>query len=305
MGDIKRIIKIFSGNRLAVVSFYYILFLLFLSLFGPFLSPYSPGDIDHSLMGIPHPPSVKHLLGTDSNGRDILARILYGARLTLMVSVGAVAIFVFIGTFLGAVAGFYSGWVDNLIMRLVDVMLSLPILFFILILQMLLKPSLLGVFDNIFKLPLLSFLKFSVEPSFFSIILVIGFTGWAGICRLVRGQVLSIRETNYVEAARAIGASDLRIIFRHIIPNTMAPVIVSATLGVASTILLESSLSFLGYGVQEPNASWGGMLNKAQSYMTIAPWTVFFPGILIVFTVLAFNFMGDGLRDALDPRIKK
>ena len=305
MGDIKRIISIFKKNRLAVISFYYLIFLVFLSILGPLISPYSPGDIDYSLRGIPHPPSQKHLLGTDSNGRDILARILHGARLTLMVSIGAVVLFIFIGTFLGAVAGYYGGWVDIGIMRLVDVMLSLPILFFILILQMVLKPSILGVFDNLLKFPLFKVFKVAMEPSFFSIILVIGLTGWAGTCRLVRGQVLSIRETDYVDAARAIGASDLRIIFRHIIPNAMAPVIVSATLGVASTILLESALSFLGYGVQEPNASWGGMLNKAQSYMTIAPWTVFFPGMLIVLTVLAFNFMGDGLRDALDPKMKR
>ncbi|MCE1249012.1 MAG: ABC transporter permease [Firmicutes bacterium] len=280
MGDINRIIKVMKKNKVATGSLIFLLVLFLIAVFGPFFSPYSPGDIDYSLMGIPTPPSSKHLLGTDNNGRDILARLLHGARLTLLVGIGAVLVYVIIGTILGAAAGFFGGWIDNIIMRLVDVMLSLPILFFILILQMLL------------------------EPSIWNVIFVIGFTGWAGTCRLVRGQVLSIREMTYIESAKAIGASNWRIIFRHIIPNTMAPIIVTATLGVASTILLESSLSFLGYGVQEPNASWGGMLNKAQSYMSIAPWTVFFPGILIVLTVLAFNFMGDGLRDALDPKLK-
>jgi peptide/nickel transport system permease protein len=280
MGDISRIIRVMKKNHIASASLVFLLVLFLIALFGPLLSPYAPGDIDYSLMGIPTPPSSKHVLGTDNNGRDILARLLHGARLTLLVGIGAVMVYVIIGTILGAAAGFFGGWVDNLIMRLVDIMLSLPILFFILILQIMLQPSI------------------------WNVILVIGFTGWAGTCRLVRGQVLSIREMTYIESARAIGASNWRIIFRHIIPNTLAPIIVTATLGVASTILLESSLSFLGYGVQEPNASWGGMLNKAQSYMSIAPWTVFFPGILIVMTVLAFNFMGDGLRDALDPKLK-
>lgn len=280
MGDIERIIRIFRKNRLALVSFYFLAFLFLTAVFGPLLSPYHPGDIDYALQGIPHPPSLKHPMGTDDNGRDILSRVLHGARLTLLVGIGAVVVFVSVGTLLGAAAGYLGGWIDNATMRIVDVMLSLPILFFILIIQMLLEPSIANV------------------------ILVIGLTGWAGTCRLVRGQVLSIREMTYVESARAIGASNWRIITRHIIPNTMAPVIVTATLGVASTILLESSLSFLGYGVQEPNASWGGMLNKAQAFMSIAPWTVFFPGILIVLTVLAFNFMGDGLRDALDPKLK-
>lgn len=280
MVDFKRIIRIFGKNRLAVVSFYFIMFLILVAIFGPLVSPYSPGDIDYSHMGVPHPPSLKHLMGTDGNGRDILSRILYGARYTLMVGIGAVLVFITIGTILGAISGYVGGWIDTIVMRIVDVLLSLPILFFILIIQMLL------------------------EPSIYNVIFVIGLTGWAGTCRLIRGQVLSIREMTYIESARAIGASSSRIIFRHVIPNTMAPVIVMATLGVASTILLESALSFLGYGVQEPNASWGGMLNKAQAFMSIAPWTVFFPGILIVLTVLAFNFMGDGLRDALDPKLK-
>ncbi|MCD4783673.1 MAG: ABC transporter permease [Candidatus Eremiobacteraeota bacterium] len=280
MVDFQRIIRIFGKNKLAVVSFYFIMFLILVAIFGPLISPYSPGDIDYSLMGVPHPPSMKHLMGTDGNGRDILSRVLYGARYTLMVGIGAVLVFITIGTILGAVSGYVGGWIDTIIMRIVDVLLSLPILFFILIIQMLL------------------------ESSIYNVILVIGLTGWAGTCRLVRGQVLSIREMTYIESARAIGASSSRIIFRHVIPNTMAPIIVMATLGVASTILLESALSFLGYGVQEPNASWGGMLNKAQAFMSIAPWTVFFPGILIVLTVLAFNFMGDGLRDALDPKLK-
>lgn len=281
MDNLQRIVKEFKKNILAAAGLLFLIFLFFAALIGPYFSPYSPADIDYSLEGIPQPPSRKHLLGTDSSGRDILARLLYGAKITLIVGIGAVLVFVTLGTVLGAVSGYFGGWIDNLIMRIVDVLLSLPILFFILIIQMIL------------------------EPSIFNVIMVIGLTGWAGTCRLVRGQVLSIREMTYIESAKVIGASHGRIIFRHIIPNTIALVIVAAALGVASTILLESALSFLGFGVQEPYASWGSMLNKAQAYMSIAPWTVIFPGILIILTVLAFNFVGDGLRDALDPKIKR
>jgi peptide/nickel transport system permease protein len=281
MGDLERMRKEFARNRAALASLYFVFFLLAMSMAGPLLSPCSPGHIDYSLDGIPRPPSIAHPFGTDNYGRDILSRAIYGTRITLMVGVGAVLIFIVIGTLLGAVSGYFGGVIDGVIMRTVDVMLSLPLLFFILVVQLILPPSI------------------------YNVILVIGITGWAGTCRLVRGQVLSVREMTYVESARAVGASHWRIISRHVIPNVMAPVIVNATLGIAATILLESVLSFLGFGVQEPLASWGSMLHKAQTYMTVAPWMVFFPGMLIVLTVLAFNFLGDGLRDALDPRLKR
>lgn len=280
MGDMERIKRVFKKNRAAVISFYFLAGMVLIAIFGPLISPYDPTSIDYSLKGKIQPPGSQHLFGTDNYGRDILSRCIYGTRITLLVGVAAVLIFVSIGTILGATAGYYGGLLESLVMKVVDVMLSLPLLFFILVLQLLLSPSI------------------------WTVILVIGFTGWAGTCRLVRGQVLSIREMTFVEAARAIGASNWRIIFKHVIPNTMGPVIVNATLGIAGTILLESVLSFLGFGVQEPLASWGSMLHRAQTYMTIAPWMVFFPGMLIVLTVLAFNFLGDGLRDALDPKLK-
>lgn len=280
MGDFERIRTEFVKNKPALISMWLIIFLAFVSVVGPFFFPQGPGKIDYSLNGVPQPPSLQHFFGTDNFGRDIFVRAVYGAGITLVVGLGAVLIFIVIGTILGAVSGYFGGIVDILIMRIVDVMLSLPLLFFILVIQLLLAPSI------------------------FNVILVIGLTGWAGTCRLVRGQVLSVREMAYVESARAVGASSWRIIFRHIIPNVMAPVIVNATLGIAATILLESVLSFLGFGVQEPLASWGSMLNKAQTYMMVAPWMVFFPGSLIVMTVLSFNFLGDGLRDAIDPKLK-
>ncbi len=280
MGDFERIKKEFAKNKAVLISLYFIGFLVLVALVGSHLTPFTPDQIDYSLGGIPRGPSLSHPFGTDNYGRDILSRSIYGTKVTLTVGVGAVLIFICVGTLLGAVSGYFGGFVDGIIMRIVDVMLSLPLLFFILVIQSILPPSMLNV------------------------ILVIGLTGWAGTCRLVRGQVLSVREMTYVESARAVGASHWRIISRHVIPNVMAPVIVNATLGIATTILLESVLSFLGFGVQEPLSSWGSMLHKAQTYMTVAPWMVFFPGALIVLTVLAFNFLGDGLRDALDPRLK-
>jgi peptide/nickel transport system permease protein len=278
MDNWNKIIKTYKKNKLAVISFYFIVFLVFVALCAHLISPYHPGYIDRELKGIPQPPTLKHFFGTDNYGRDIYSRAIYGTQVTLMVGVGAVLIFILIGTLLGAVAGYFGGWIDGLIMRVVDIMLSLPILFIILVIQLLLAPSI------------------------YNVIFVIGLTGWAGTARMVRGQALSVKELTFVESARAVGASHWRIITKHIIPNTLAPVIVDATLSIAGTILLESVLSFLGFGVQEPLSSWGSMLNRSQTYMNIAPWMVFFPGSLIVLTVLAFNFLGDGLRDALDPK---
>ncbi|MFP4497282.1 MAG: ABC transporter permease [Vulcanimicrobiota bacterium] len=278
---LERIKKDLKKNKAAVASLWFLLALLLIALIGPWLTPYQPGQINYDLGSKLQPPSFSHPFGTDNYGRDILSRCLYGSRITLVVGFGAVIIFIIIGTILGAVSGYSGGMIDNIIMRIVDVMLSLPLLFFILVVQLLLSPSI------------------------WNVIIVIGITSWAGTCRLVRGQVLSVREMTYIDSARSIGASDWRIITHHVLPNVMGPVIVNATLGIAGTILLESVLSFLGFGVQEPLASWGSMLHRAQTFMFIAPWMAFFPGFLIVLTVLAFNFLGDGLRDALDPRIRK
>jgi peptide/nickel transport system permease protein len=272
--------KKYSRNRLALAGLVLILFFTFLALTAGLIAPYPPDRQDLSFEGVPQPPGRAHLFGTDNYGRDLFSRALYGTRISLMVGICAVLIYILIGIVLGALAGYYGGFIDLLIMRIVDIMLSIPTFFFILAIQVMLTPSV------------------------YNVIIVIGLTGWAAPTRLVRGQVLSIKETAYVEAARACGAPDSLIISRHIIPNSLAPVIVMATLGVAGAILTESVLSFLGLGVQEPNASWGNMLMRAQEYISTAPWMALYPGLLIMVTVLAFNFIGEGLRDAIDPKLK-
>jgi peptide/nickel transport system permease protein len=272
--------KKYKRNKLAVLGLCYIIFLFIIAISAGFLAPFPPDRQDITFEGIPQPPSGLNLFGTDNYGRDLFSRALYGTRISLLVGVLAVAIYMIIGMILGALSGYYGGWVDSLIMRIVDIMLSIPTFFFILAIQVLLTPSV------------------------YNVIIVIGLTGWAAPTRLMRGQILSIKEMAYVEAARAYGASDGRIIFRHIIPNSLAPLIVMATLGVAGAILTESVLSFLGLGVQEPHASWGNMLMRAQEYISTAPWMALYPGLLIMTTVLAFNFLGEGLRDAIDPKMK-
>lgn len=223
-------------------------------------------------------PSTQHLFGTDDLGRDIFSRAVYGARISLTVGLVAVSLSLIIGILLGALAGYFGGWLDSSIMRFVDIMLSFPSIFLILAIQAMLTPNI------------------------YNVMLVIGLTSWMGVARLVRGEYLKIRELQYVEAAQAIGCSHWRIIFRHILPNAQAPIIVAATLGMAGAILTESSLSFLGMGVQPPTPSWGNMLMDAQAYMRDAPWLAIIPGILILITVLSFYLIGEGLRQALDPR---
>jgi len=272
--------KKFQRNRLALAGFFIIMLFSAVALSADLIAPYPPDRQDISFEGIPQPPGSAHLFGTDNYGRDLFSRALYGTRISLMVGLCAVMIYILIGIILGALAGYYGGWIDTLIMRIVDIMLSIPTFFFILAIQVMLTPSV------------------------YNVILVIGLTGWAAPARLVRGQVLSVKEAAYVEAARACGAPDSLIIFRHIIPNSLAPVIVMATLGIAGAILTESVLSFLGLGVQEPQASWGNMLMRAQEYISTAPWMALYPGLLIMVTVLAFNFIGEGLRDAIDPKLR-
>jgi peptide/nickel transport system permease protein len=238
--------------------------------------------------GYPLAPGIaNHLLGTDENGRDLLARLMFGARISLTVAFFAVVMEITIGTLLGAISGYYGGWIDFIIMRVTDVVLSIPLLPLLLVLTAIVA----GTTNK-------AALNFGV------IVLIIGGLSWPAVARLVRASFLSLREREFAEAARALGNRDGRIIFRHLLPNAMAPIIVQATLEVANVIILESTLSFLGFGIQPPTASWGNMLANAQSNITIAPWAAIFPGLCILVTVLAINYLGDGLRDALDPNVQ-
>lgn len=247
-------------------------------------SPYDPqaSDLDHRLAA----PTWAHPMGTDDLGRDLLTRILYGGRVSLTIGVAAMALAVTLGTAAGAVAGFYGGWVDNVLMRLTDLVLSFPQLFVLIVLALVLRNLALPVLRGAGVLP---------------IVLVIAVTSWMPVARLVRATFLSLREATFVEAARGLGVRNGRIIARHVLPNSLGPIIVAATLRVASSIITESGLSFLGFGVQPPTPTWGNMLNAAQDQMTSAPWTAVYPGLMIFLTVIAINYVGDGLRDAVDP----
>ncbi|MDY0188090.1 MAG: ABC transporter permease [Syntrophus sp. (in: bacteria)] len=269
----------FRRNRLALAGSVLVLFLFFVSLLAPWLAPYDPNAID--LKNILAPPSVEHLFGTDQLGRDVCSRMIWGAGISLKVGFVATGIAILIGTILGAVAGYYGGWVDSVIMRFVDIMLCFPTFFLILAVIALL------------------------EPSIWNIMIIIGITGWMGITRLVRADFISLKERDFILAARAIGASDLRIIFGHMLPNAMASILVTATLGVAGAILTESALSFLGIGVQPPTPSWGNILTAGKDNIDIAWWLSLYPGLAILLTVLGYNLLGESIRDSLDPRLRR
>ena len=270
----------FRRNRIALIGLAIVVLLFVAAIFAPLLSHYDPNAIDTSIMGTPEPPSSTHLFGTDVDGRDYFARMLFGARISLEVGFSAMIIAITFGTFYGAVAGWFGGFIDAALMRFVDMMLSFPSFFLILAVEALAN-------------------NFSIVV----IMLVIGLLSWMSVARLVRGQILSLRERDYIAAAKAVGAPDGRIMWRHLLPNALAPVIVAATLAIGNNILTESALSYLGLGVQPPTASWGNSLQKALDPDVLgAPWLTFIPGLLIVITVMAFNLVGEGLRDALDPR---
>jgi peptide/nickel transport system permease protein len=268
----------FRKNRLAVSGSIIILLLFAVALLAPALSQYDPARID--VENILSPPGTQHWMGTDESGRDVLSRMIYGARISMLVGFVAVGIATFIGILFGAVAGYYSGRIDAVVMRFVDLMLCFPTFFLIL--------AVIAV----------------LEPSLMNIMIVIGVTGWMGVARLVRAEFLALKEQEFVQAARAFGASDLRIIFRHLLPNAMAPVFVSATFGIAGAILTESALSFFGLGVQPPTPSWGNILSSGYKNIDFAYWLSIFPGLAILVTALGYNLLGEGLRDALDPRLK-
>ncbi len=263
-------------NPLSKAGFVIIVLVFLLAMLAPIIAPYDPNDIN--VKAILLSPSWQHWMGTDGLGRDVLSRMLYGGRISLLVGLVAVGISTAIGILLGAIAGYYRGWVDTLIMRLVDVMLSIPSFFLI--------------------LAVIAFLT----PSIINVMIVIGLTSWMGVTRLVRAEFLSLSGREFVLASRTLGAKDARLIFTHLLPNSLTPIIVSSVLGVAGAVLMESGLSFLGLGVQAPQASWGNILTDGKDYIQFAWWLSLFPGLAILITVLGYNLLGEGLRDALDPR---
>jgi peptide/nickel transport system permease protein len=271
-------LRAFGRHRLAVFGAVVIGMLVLIAIFAPLIATHDPNEID--LFATSQGPSSEHWLGTDDIGRDVFSRVVYGTRVSLSVGLVAVTIYVIIGTILGAVSGYFGGWVDSTIQRFTDAIMCFPSLIIIIA-----AVAIIG-------------------PSIYNVMIVIGLLTWPGICRLVRGQFLSLREREFVEAARSMGAKPKRIIFRHLLPNAIAPITVAATFGVAAAILTEAGLSFLGLGVQPPTASWGNMINTAQSAAVLQqmPWLWIPAGIMIALAVLSINFVGDGLRDALDPR---
>ena len=268
----------FKKNRLAVFGGIIVLLLFTIAVFAPFVAPYNPDAIN--VKHVLEAPSFSHPFGTDDLGRDIFSRVIYGSRISLAVGFVAVGIATIIGIIVGALSGYYGGWLDTIMMRFVDIMLSIPTFFLILAVIAML------------------------EPSIWNIMIVIGITSWMGVARFVRAEFLSLKEREFVLSARALGASDFRIIFRHILPNAMSPVLVSAVLGIAGAVLIESALSFLGIGVQPPTASWGNILTIGKDNIEIAWWISVFPGLAIFVTVLAYNLLGEGIRDSIDPRLK-
>lgn len=286
-------------NKFAVIGLFTLIILYTLSFMAPIIAPYPEEGTPDDIMLIDRAPSFQsyqdynmagelitfkpNFFGRDELGRDVFSRCLYAGRVTLTIGFVSVGIYILIGTLWGCIAGYYGGWVDNIMMRIVDAVMCIP--------TFLLLVTVMSLF----------------KPNIFNVMIVLGLTGWTGIARFVRAEFLSLMKRDYAEAAKSIGAKDARIIFKHILPNAMAPIIVAGTMGIAGAILAESSLSFFGLGVQPPYASWGNMLTNAQELntMLLSPWKAFYPGMLIFITVLSFNFFGDGLRDALDPRLKQ
>ncbi len=268
----------FTKNRVAVASFVVLSFVTLVGLFGPSIAPYDP--LEQNLANNYRGPSKEHLLGTDDLGRDTLSRLIYGARISLGISLSSVSLGVLIGAILGLLAAYYGGWVDSVIMRFMDFMLALP--------GILLAIAIVAVLGQGIVNTILAVAIFAV-PTF---------------ARLIRGSALSIQELDYVEATRALGASDRRIIFKHIVPNVLTPVVVQATLSLGTAILISSGLSFLGLGVQPPNPEWGAMLSKGRELIRTTPVVAIAPGVSITLVVLCFSMVGDGLRDALDPRLR-
>jgi len=277
-GQIAEIWRRLKRNRAAIVGGIIVLLFVFIALLAPLISPYPPneGDLTKRLK----PPSKEYLLGTDSLGRDLLSRVIHGARISLQIQIVAVSIAMVIGTLLGMVGGYYGGKFDHLIMRLMDILLAFP-----------------GIFLAISIIAVLG-------PGLTNLMLAAGIYSIPQFARIVRGSVISLKEKEFIEAARAVGENDFNILFRYLLPNSMAPIIVQTTLRMATVLLTASGLSFLGLGVQPPTAEWGAMLSNARAYLITAPHVATVPGLAIMLVVMGFNLFGDGLRDSLDPRLR-
>lgn len=270
----------FKKNKMATFGLSCMIFLYLVALLAPLIAPYDPNAQEDIVRTRYIAPSVDHPMGTDKFGRDVFSRVIYGSRISLSIGFIAVGISITLGSLVGATAGYLGGKVDNVIMRFVDMLLSFP--------RLVLVITVVALF----------------APSIFLLVAVLGATGWMGTSRIVRGQVLALREQEFVQAVKALGLKDWRILLFHVLPNSMAPIIVSATLGIGNTILLEAGLSFLGLGVQPPTPSWGNIITDGRGVLLDAWWIATFPGLAIVVTVICFNLLGDGLRDALDPRLR-
>lgn len=273
----KEVIKRFLSKKISLIAFVIVVVLIFASFLAPLISPYEPDliDVDKILL----PPSLKHPFGTDALGRDVFTRVLYGGRISLLVGFVAEGIAILLGIIVGSISGYFGGRTDNVLMRFVDIMLCFPVFFLI-----------------------LSIVAY-VDPTIWNIMLIIGLTGWMPIARLVRAEFLSLKERDFVLYEKVIGVDNFTIIFKHMLPNALNPVIVSAAFGIAGAILLETSLSFLGLGVQPPTPSWGNILTSGKDMLGVAWWISFFPGIFILISVLCYNLIGEGLKDALNPKI--
>lgn len=269
----------FRRHKLAMISLFILIVLAVMCYSAPWIAPYKFESID--LKNIRKPPSAKHWMGSDDLGRDLYTRVLFGGRISLTIGVTAALVGTLTGTIVGAVAGYYGGKIDNLLMRFTDIAYSIP------------------------TLPLLIVLSAFTRSSISIMVMIIGLLSWMPTARVVRASILSLKEQEFITAARMIGANDARIIIRHMLPNILGPIVVGATLGVGGAIIVESSLSFLGLGVQPPVPSWGNMLQDSQQTMASKPWLTIFPGLAILITVLSINFIGDGLQDALDPTLRR
>ncbi|MCA9858188.1 MAG: ABC transporter permease [Thermomicrobiales bacterium] len=268
----------FRRNPLALIGLLFLAVIMSAAVFAPLVAPYNPNAVSLAPDDLLQAPSMAHLFGTDELGRDVFSRALFGARISLLVGFVATGVAIAIGVLVGAIAGSSSGKVDSVLMRGIDILMSAPLFVLVMISQII------------------------IAPSIWSLMIVIGLISWMDVARLCRGEFLNLRSSEFVAAAKVVGNSGRRVAWRHVLPNASGPIIVAATLRIAEAIILESTLSFLGLGIQPPNASLGSMLQKGLTRLQDAPWLVWFPGVLIALTVLAFNFVGDGVRDALDPK---